>query len=101
MDTFAGSLKRTVTRFIAIFVVAGMAIVSSVAGVGVASAGATTAARTSFPAACPTAALVSSKLGHKVTKTVSAKVAAGGERAVPTIVFVTPVTRAKFTAAHQ
>ena len=108
---FPSSLHRRVRGVVTTSVIAGMALTLSAAGAGTASAGAATLAKSSLPSACPTAALVQAKLGHKVTKTDSVKITSGGEQVrtcgyktsfkVPTIiVFATPISHAKFLAAR-
>ena len=109
---FPGLSHRMVRRTVATSVVAGMALVFPAAGMGAAWAGAATLAKASLPSACPTAALVQAKLGHKVTKTDSVKITSGGEQVrtcgyktsfkVPTIiVFATPISHTKFLAARK
>ncbi len=92
---------------------AGAALVSTIAAVGVPSASASATTTTALPRACPSAQIVQSTLGRKVTKVGSVRVStSAGEKAkgcgyktsykTPTVVvFGTPVSAAKFAASRR
>ena len=113
MGTSGASANHRVRRAVGASFVAGAALVSTIAAVGVPSASASATTTTALPRACPSAQIVQSTLGRKVTKVGSVRVStSAGEKAkgcgyktsykTPTVVvFGTPVSAAKFAASRR